>query len=76
MSPIVFSRFQFEKRPNPRSNSISFSNATSVRLPVGEGPPFGPYNSVEVLGEGTYGAEFELALEDEPNRVGLVRDNH
>jgi hypothetical protein len=45
--------------------------------PFGEGPPFGPYTSpVEVLGEGTYGAEFEVALEDEPNRVGLVRDNH
>src|SRR6266481_4781822 len=43
------------------SNSISFSNATSIRLPVGEGPPFGPYTSpVEVLGEGTYGAEFEV----------------
>src|SRR5262245_12876331 len=27
LSPILFSRFQLEKRPNPRSNSISFSNA-------------------------------------------------
>src|SRR5262249_32362207 len=30
LSPVLFSRFQLEKRPNPRSNSISFSNATSV----------------------------------------------
>src|SRR5215831_3593050 len=30
LSPNLFSRFQLEKRPNPRSNSISFSNATSV----------------------------------------------
>src|SRR5215831_17728616 len=30
LSPILFSRLQLEKRPNPRSNSISFSKTTSV----------------------------------------------
>src|SRR5262249_31854901 len=30
LSPITFSRFHLKRMANPRSNSISFSNATSV----------------------------------------------